>query len=297
MTARCRTSPAGRGRMCPVGPRARRRDPAGRLHERPHRPAALAAWLAAVRRFGFALMTGICLQERALADVVALRLHPRDQLRPLVRRQGRGQPGQSRLHQSRPAGPHRQSLSRPGAHAPAADVPGKLRRGRRVDRGGRLQRGDAPQARHPDSFRLLSRYCARFEYAGSGGVRLAARRPVIELSPDGELIAMRFNNRSASAAHRCALRAHGGVLPGLRQFAADHRGPGAGGFVQAKAGRAVHRRQHPRAACAQPFAGSGSRWLQGCYADKDGLLSTLAVLEHIHEGGRRMSREDLSPKT
>jgi gamma-butyrobetaine dioxygenase len=28
----------------------------------------------------------------------------------------------------------------------------------------------------------------------------------------------------------------------------------------------------------RPFAGSGSRWLQGCYADKDGLLSTLAVL-------------------
>ena len=26
-------------------------------------------------------------------------------------------------------------------------------------------------------------------------------------------------------------------------------------------------------------ATTGSRWLQGCYADKDGLLSTLAVLE------------------
>ena len=27
------------------------------------------------------------------------------------------------------------------------------------------------------------------------------------------------------------------------------------------------------------FSGTGSRWLQGCYADKDGLLSTLAALE------------------
>ena len=26
-------------------------------------------------------------------------------------------------------------------------------------------------------------------------------------------------------------------------------------------------------------ASGGSRWLQGCYADKDGLLSTLGVLE------------------
>ena len=27
------------------------------------------------------------------------------------------------------------------------------------------------------------------------------------------------------------------------------------------------------------YSGAGHRWLQGCYADKDGLLSTLAALE------------------
>ena len=27
------------------------------------------------------------------------------------------------------------------------------------------------------------------------------------------------------------------------------------------------------------FSGSGKRWLQGCYPDKDGLLSTLASIE------------------
>ena len=27
------------------------------------------------------------------------------------------------------------------------------------------------------------------------------------------------------------------------------------------------------------FSGTGRRWLQGCYADKDGLLSTLAAIE------------------
>jgi gamma-butyrobetaine dioxygenase len=32
------------------------------------------------------------------------------------------------------------------------------------------------------------------------------------------------------------------------------------------------------------FASGGERWLQGCYADKDGLLSTIAVLE---DEGRR----------
>src|SRR5437763_787362 len=28
------------------------------------------------------------------------------------------------------------------------------------------------------------------------------------------------------------------------------------------------------------FSGTGKRWLQGCYADKDGLLSTLAAIQH-----------------
>jgi len=32
------------------------------------------------------------------------------------------------------------------------------------------------------------------------------------------------------------------------------------------------------------FSGIGSRWLQGCYADKDGLLSTLRVLEERTAG-------------
>jgi gamma-butyrobetaine dioxygenase len=36
----------------------------------------------------------------------------------------------------------------------------------------------------------------------------------------------------------------------------------------------------------KPFAGSGERWLQGCYADRDGLLSTLGAIEA--ENGRRI---------
>src|SRR5690606_13985239 len=51
----------------------------------------------------------------------------------------------------------------------------------------------------PHGFALLTRDCARFEYAGSAGVCLRSRRAMIELAPDGELIAIRFNNRSAAA--------------------------------------------------------------------------------------------------
>ena len=48
-------------------------------------------------------------------------------------------------------------------------------------------------------FDVLTRHCARFEYAGEAGVVLRSRRPMVELAPDGELIAIRFNNRSAAA--------------------------------------------------------------------------------------------------
>ena len=50
-----------------------------------------------------------------------------------------------------------------------------------------------------EGFALLAKYCARFEYAGEAGVRLQSRRPMIEMAPDGELIGVRFNNRSAAA--------------------------------------------------------------------------------------------------
>ena len=49
----------------------------------------------------------------------------------------------------------------------------------------------------PEGFDLLANHCARY------GLRarrvLASRRPMIELAPDGELIGIRFNNRSFAA--------------------------------------------------------------------------------------------------
>ena len=53
-------------------------------------------------------------------------------------------------------------------------------------------------AENPDGFALLAGYPARFEYRGSDEVCLRSRRPMIELSPDGELIGIRFNNRSSA---------------------------------------------------------------------------------------------------
>jgi len=135
------------------------------------------------------------------------------------------------------------------------------------------------QRQNPRGFDLLSRYCARFEYAGEAGVCLRARRPMIELAPDGELISVRFNNRSAAPfidvpfdqmeGYYTAYRQLGEIIDDPEMAVAFKLSPGESFIVDNT--RVLHSRTG--------FSGAGSRWLQGCYADKDGILSTLAALE------------------
>lgn len=131
----------------------------------------------------------------------------------------------------------------------------------------------------PRAFDLLSGYCARFEFSGQENVLLRSKRPMIELAPDGELIGIRFNNRSAAPFIDIPYDEMEEFYAAYRQFAEiiEERNmsvkfrlaPGELFIVDNT--RVMHART--------PFSGSGTRWLQGCYADKDGLLSTLAVIE------------------
>lgn len=130
----------------------------------------------------------------------------------------------------------------------------------------------------PEGFDLLSGHCARFEYAGSSGVALRSRRPMIELAPDGELVAVRLNNRSAAAITDVPYDKMDGYYRAYRRFAeliddpamevSFRLDPGESFIVDNT--RVLHARKG--------YSGAGTRWLQGCYADKDGLLSTLAAL-------------------
>jgi gamma-butyrobetaine dioxygenase len=128
-------------------------------------------------------------------------------------------------------------------------------------------------------FEMLSRYPARFEYSGSDGVRLKAKRPIVELGPDGELIAVRFNNRSFAPLTDIPFSDMPDYYAAYRHFAELVEDPDiAVGFKLAPGELFIvdnTRVLHARKA----FSGSGNRWLQGCYADKDGLLSTLAAIE------------------
>ena len=136
-----------------------------------------------------------------------------------------------------------------------------------------------------DFFDLLARYCARFEYAGETGVCLQSRRPMIELAPDGQLQAIRFNNRSAAAItdvpfdqmeqYYAAYRRLGEIIDDPQMEVSFRLNPGECFVVDNT--RVLHARK--------AYSGVGTRWLQGCYADKDGLLSTLAALKTVGNGG------------
>jgi len=127
-------------------------------------------------------------------------------------------------------------------------------------------------------FNLLTKYCARFEYNGDEKTHLKSRRPMIELSPDGEIIAIRFNNRSTAPITDVPYKDMENYYNAYRKFSEiinEHSlavkfklKPGEGFIVDNT--RVLHSRTE--------YSGSGNRWLQGCYVDKDGLLSKISRL-------------------
>jgi len=134
-------------------------------------------------------------------------------------------------------------------------------------------------------FDVLADHCARFEYAGGADTRLVARRPMIELAPDGELIGIRFNNRSAAAltdipfevmpTYYDAYRRFGEIIDDPAMEVSFRLEPGECFVVDNT--RVLHARK--------PYGGVGRRWLQGCYADRDSLISRHRVLSEALDAG------------
>ena len=132
---------------------------------------------------------------------------------------------------------------------------------------------------NPRGFDLLSQHSARFDYQGGETVHLHSCRPMIELTPEGQLRAIRFNNRSAAPFvdvpfdlmddYYAAYRAFARLIDDPDMEVRFKLAPGDSFIVDNT--RVLHARKG--------YSGAGTRWLQGCYADKDGLLSTLSVLE------------------
>jgi gamma-butyrobetaine hydroxylase len=242
--------------------------------------AELGRWLASVRRYGFAVMTGVPREPGHLCKVA--------EFFGYVRETNYGRWFEVRAE----VNPNNLAYTNLGLQAhtdnpyrdpvPTLQILACLEN--TVEGGDSIvvdgfKVAERLQAENSRGFDLLARHCARFEYAGSKGVRLTSKRPIIELGPDGELIAIRFNNRSAAPFVDIPYDDMQDYYKAYRRFAELIEDPSLHVTFKLAPGelfivdntRVLHARK--------AFSGSGKRWLQGCYADKDGLLSTLAAIE------------------
>lgn len=241
---------------------------------------ALKGWLDSMRRFGVAKVTGVPVREGSLFDIVATFGYVREtnygrhfEVRTEVNPVNLAYTGLGlQAHTDNPyrdPQPTVQVLaclenSAEGGENMVVDGFAAAQRLRDED---------------PDGFDLMTRHCARFSYSGSNGVALHSRRPMIELSPDGELQAIRFNARSAAPlvdvpfeampAYYAAYRRLSDIIDDPAMQVEFKLAPGEAFVVDNT--RVLHARRG--------YSGAGTRWLQGCYADRDGLLSTLAAME------------------
>ncbi|MCU1362761.1 MAG: gamma-butyrobetaine dioxygenase [Acidimicrobiaceae bacterium] len=131
---------------------------------------------------------------------------------------------------------------------------------------------------HPEHFIVLSHTPVTFAWSDPNNV-LRATRPVLELDERGHLRSIRLNSRSMQplrldyddiVAYYDAYRAFFGIVtdPSLaRTFRLD-----PGDCLIFDNTRLLHSRT------AFEVSGGGHRHLQGCYADLDGLASTVEVL-------------------
>ncbi|WP_206607917.1 2-trimethylaminoethylphosphonate dioxygenase [Ferruginivarius sediminum] len=241
---------------------------------------ALHRWLGAVRRYGFAKMTGMPAESGAICDVVELFgfvretnygrwFEVRSEIDPVnLAYTGLG----LQVHTDNPYRDPVPTLQLLACLENSADG------GDSVVVDG-FKAAEILQQETPAHFDLLTAHAARFTYAGSADVHLSAKRPMIELGPDGELRAVRFNNRSAGPLTDIPFEAMADYYDAYRHFAEILERPDLKVSFKLRPGELFivdnTRVMHGRNA----YAGTGTRWLQGCYADKDGLLSKLAAGE------------------
>lgn len=254
--------------------------PTGDLSRMQASRAALKDWLTALRRYGFAKVTGVPTVEGSLFGIVDLFGYVREtnygrlfEVRTEVNPVNLAYTGLGL--QAHTDNPYRDPQ-------PTVQVLACLENSAT---GGENMVVDGFAAalrlrdEDPDGFDLLCSHCARFSYTGSAGVALHSRRPMIETSPDGVLQAIRFNARSAAPLvdvpfdkmtdYYAAYRRLSDIIDDPVMEVQFKLAPGEAFVVDNT--RVLHARKG--------YSGAGTRWLQGCYADRDGFLSTLAALE------------------
>ncbi len=140
------------------------------------------------------------------------------------------------------------------------------------------------RAADPESFAVIAGTPVPFGYLDSGA-ELRACLPLIQLSPRGRVAGIRFNNRSAQAL-QAPYAEVSAFYDAYRRWAALLASPERQLTLRLIQGDCLifdnTRILHARTAFSMS-ADSPGRHLQGCYADLDGLASTLAVLRRTEE--------------
>ncbi len=137
------------------------------------------------------------------------------------------------------------------------------------------------------SFGVLTSTAVSFGYTDNG-TELRASQPLIQLSPRGRVRGVRFNNRSVQPL-RLPYAEVTAFYTAYRRWAELLARPERQLTLRLAAGDCLifdnTRILHARTAFSTT-ASSPGRHLQGCYADLDGLASTLAVLRRSGNQGR-----------
>ncbi|HEY1427004.1 MAG TPA: TauD/TfdA family dioxygenase [Caulobacteraceae bacterium] len=134
----------------------------------------------------------------------------------------------------------------------------------------------ALKAEAPERFAILAETPVEFAYMGPSGERYAAHAPVIESSTEGAVTAVRVNHRALrSPPPDVAERWYEAYLDFYERLHAPRaclqRRLAPGEVVLMDNRRVLHGRSAYQ-------GGAEGRWLQGCYADMDGLRATLSRL-------------------
>jgi gamma-butyrobetaine dioxygenase len=141
------------------------------------------------------------------------------------------------------------------------------------------------------AFEVLTGTAVPFGYRDNG-TELRASQPLIQLSPRGRVRGVRFNNRSAQPL-RLPYADVTAFYAAYRRWAELLREPSRQLNLRLAPGDCLifdnTRILHARTAFILPANGSQGRHLQGCYADLDGLASTLAVLSRPEDNTREAS--------
>ena len=147
------------------------------------------------------------------------------------------------------------------------------------------------RATDAESFGALAKTPVSFGYVDKE-TELRASLPLIQLSPGGRVRGVRFNNRSMRPL-RGPYAEVTAFYPAYRRWAELLARPERQLNLRLAPGDCLvfdnTRVLHARTAFSMS-PGSPGRHLQGCYADLDGLASTLAVLSRSENHGREESR-------